>query len=60
MMSLQLKWLVSLCLVVSLFGCSESPPVAKPQNESAQGLEAPAQGSDTKSESEPSSGSGSR
>lgn len=59
-MSLQLKYLVSLSLVVSLLGCSESPPVAKRSNDPAQAPDASPQGSDTKSESEPSSGSGSR
>lgn len=55
-----LKCLFSLCLVISLMGCSGEPPAPKPKNESTQGLDASKQGSDTNIEKKPASGSDSR
>ena len=54
------KCLFCLLTVVSLIGCAGEPQAPKPQNQSAQGLDATQQGSDTNAEKNSSSGSASR
>lgn len=59
-MSHWFKCLSCLLMGVTLVGCAGEPQTPKPQDESAQGVDAPQQGSDTNTEVKSSSGSDSR